>query len=145
MPNWCQNTLRVEGREADVCEWIEQAASFEHSDLPPQPLFLEAFVAPPKRFRGSDEDLLARRYMNWGTKWEPRILDVRRSPGKVLYRFHTAWSPPLEWLGIVARGHPHLDFGLQYSEPGMNFAGEIVFQGGRVVFEQEETFEEAYA
>lgn len=145
MPNWCHNTLEVRGREEDVHGWVEKAASFEHAELDPQPLWFEAFVQPPGRFASSPKKLISWRYNNWGTKWEPRVLDIKRSPGRAEYRFHTAWSPPLEWLEIVARKHPELEFHLQYSEPGMNFAGEIIFREAEVIFEDNATFEETYA
>jgi len=124
MPNWCRNTLLVEGSERDVYRWVERAASFERSD--PQPLNFAAFVSPPPDITPRSLWCAA----NWGTKWEPSMMDFVRKEGSAKYVFDTAWDAPLEWLRRVASQHPEIQFSLSWREPGGGFAGESLFQDG---------------
>jgi len=79
---------------------------------------------------------------NWGTKWgdcqtqlAQEDLCVPWIPGrvdfddvedqlkKIMLRFDTAWSPPIEGIDVVASKYPDMMFDLRYWEPGMGFQG----------------------
>jgi hypothetical protein len=97
------------------------------------------------------------RLSQWGTKWdasfgEPFIalgsqeadVDVcieakggTITPTVAIYKFDTAWSPPIPWLTTVAEMEPELEFDLHYGEPGNDFAGRIHFAGGVCVLDEE--------
>jgi len=75
---------------------------------------------------------------NWGTKWEVAVRDddkgscteiVHREDGHIVYRFDTAWSPPLEVIAILSFQFPELVFDLEYEEE-TGWGGEAVFQNG---------------
>lgn len=97
------------------------------------------------------------RYSQWGTKWDASFggpfmalgvagadvdacIDAQGSvltPEVAIYKFDTAWSPPIPWLTKVAEMEPELEFELQYGEPGGDFAGRVRYVGG-VCIEDEE-------
>lgn len=134
MPNWCENTLQVSGREEDVHRWVERAASVCHPE--PQPLWFEAFVPPPWYLH--DSDLISWRCACWGTKWDAVFEEIGRwslvrSKGDARYRFDTAWSPPLAWLQRMAADYPELRFFLTYKEEDEDMAGEMLIENSQVV------------
>lgn len=68
---------------------------------------------------------------HWGTKWD--LSDVETTGvinEQIEYVFETAWSPPDSWLEKVAKDWPDLKFTLNYDEPGIGFAGILVFEHG---------------
>jgi hypothetical protein len=97
------------------------------------------------------------RYSQWGTKWDASFngpfmalgdagadvdacVDAQGSvltPEVAIYKFDTAWSPPVPWLITVAEMEPELEFELHFGEPGNNFAGRVHFAGGVCVLEEE--------
>ena len=79
---------------------------------------------------------------NWGTKWGDNAThlvhedlcvpfipgrvdfdDVEDQLKKIMLRFDTAWSPPIEGIDVVASKYPDMMFDLRYWEPGMGFQG----------------------
>lgn len=90
------------------------------------------------------------RNSQWGTKWdasfgEPIIaigqegMDVDAcieaegvtvTPEAAIYKFDTAWSPPIPWLQRTSELEPELEFELQYGEPGNDFAGRVRYVAG---------------
>lgn len=75
---------------------------------------------------------------NWGTKWDVALPDddrgrcteiVHREDGHIVYRFDTAWSPPLEVIAILSFQFPELVFDLEYEEE-TGWGGSAVFQNG---------------
>lgn len=71
---------------------------------------------------------------HWGCKWDVfgQVRDERLSADRFEYEFETAWSPPIAWLKKVAEDWPDLRFDLVYYEPGLEFAGRLCFEGGKV-------------
>lgn len=78
---------------------------------------------------------------NWGTKWDVAKRDendwrsteiVERVDGNVIYRFDTAWSPPLEVISILSFQFPELVFDLEYEEE-TGWGGSALFQNGVMV------------
>ena len=76
---------------------------------------------------------------NWGTKWgdcqthfvqEDLTGSEEDSLKKVMLRFDTAWSPPIEGMDVVATKYPDIMFDLRYWEPGMGFQGYKIYGSG---------------
>ena len=86
---------------------------------------------------------------NWGTKWgdnQTHLVhedlcvpfipgrvdfdDVEDQLKKVMLRFDTAWSPPIEGMDVVATKYPDIMFDLRYWEPGMGFQGYKIYGSG---------------
>ena len=82
---------------------------------------------------------------NWGTKWgdnQTHLVhedlctpfstadDTEVSLKKIMLRFDTAWSPPIEGMDVVATKYPDIMFDLRYWEPGMGFQGYKIYGSG---------------
>ena len=74
---------------------------------------------------------------HWGVKWGARGVDAHEdSSGECIhYIFDTPWGPPMEFMRKVIRDFPELSFTLHYEEPGMAFAGEVIWENGECVSE----------
>lgn len=71
----------------------------------------------------------------WGVKWDASdsiVEDI--SPTEKMYRFETAWSPPIPILATLSAQYPELHFELDWEEE-QGFGGTFVFVNG----EAEET------
>jgi hypothetical protein len=81
---------------------------------------------------------------NWGTKWADchtqKVHEEECHPSqgfdeedilkKVMFRFDSAWSPPIEGFDAIAMLFPKLVFDLRYEEPGMCFQGFRTWANG---------------
>ena len=82
---------------------------------------------------------------NWGTKWgdnQTHLVhedlctpfstadDTEVSLKKIMLRFETAWSPPIEGMDVVTTKYPDIMFDLRYWEPGMGFQGYKIYGSG---------------
>ncbi len=78
---------------------------------------------------------------NWGTKWgdcsthfvqECLVQEDSNEDNlkKVMLRFDTAWSPPIEGMDVIASKYPDIMFDLRYWEPGMGFQGFKIYGNG---------------
>jgi hypothetical protein len=74
---------------------------------------------------------------NWGTKWADchtqkvhESVTMDDSLKKVMFRFDSAWSPPVEAFDTIAMLFPKLMFDLRYEEPGMCFQGFRIWGEG---------------
>jgi hypothetical protein len=121
-------------------QWF--ADSYRH-----QPLTFEAFAPQPP-----DVDWHSWRVREWGTKWDahfgypgPALGDpdadlaasleangLVATPTVLVYRFETAWTPPIEAVEAMVAQHPELAFRLRYGEPGEGHAGEMTFVDGEL-------------
>jgi hypothetical protein len=85
---------------------------------------------------------------NWGVKWgasDSEVVDLVLGDGEdseVIYSFQTPWGPPIKFLSTVAAKFPNLNFLIEYSEAGMGFAGEIEWEDGSKIRENEWEFSE---
>lgn len=75
---------------------------------------------------------------NWGTKWDVAVEDFEEYPETqildennemVIYKFDTAWAPPVMAIKELSRQHPNLVIKLEYEEE-TGWGGEIEFRGG---------------
>jgi hypothetical protein len=100
------------------------------------------------------------RLEHWGTKWElafeggsffavgAETMDVEASEaargmsgspeaGALVFKFDTAWSPPVAGFLAVSEKHPELEFRLRFAEVGHDYAGEVLLVHGLTVNEEE--------
>ena len=74
---------------------------------------------------------------NWGTKWGfCRSELVKEYEDELLYRFETAWSPPLPLIKAMGEMFTELEFDLRYFECGMGFNGMYTVKNGEVLFDK---------
>jgi len=142
MPNWCYNTLTIEGKQenrdafrkfAVGDEVVHNYNSHRHELLP---LCFKRFIPPPSLIFDEDWDETAWCHENWGTKWEPQDVEVIVEGFSLCYTFDTAWAPPRQIVEAAAERFPTLKVTLEYEEPQMGFRGiyerlgETVLQDG---------------
>src|SRR5258708_24166353 len=138
MPNWCRNELNISGPESDVIAFKEKAVGlppWPEENEPPNLLNFHSLVPMPPELveAGYNEAVYQWEKKNWGCKWgagQPEIID--ESPGRILYEFDTAWTPPVPLIANLAKQWPTLTFILSYDEPGMAFKGIAKAHGEKV-------------
>ena len=152
MPNWATNDLIVSGDEAAIEEFQLLAAGGDDEDglcLLDFNQHSPAAPAPKGEKDPSDSKLIGRQVAAWGTKWRLAHGEVRvkgsAADGQVTYSFSSAWSPPVNWLARVGALHDELSFELIWAEPGMGFAGQVLWDHGELVREEEYERDEAVA
>ena len=108
MPNWCDNSVRIEG---PVDKIYDMAKAMEREEL------LEHLVP----VEGTNLD----RTNTWGTKWD--ISDVRMEhkveDGVIEASFMTAWGPPDMAFVTYLGKNDDVTIENYFYEPGMAFAG----------------------
>lgn len=126
MPNWCDNSLMVEGPDKVLEAWVK---AIEVNKASETGLF-GTFVVP--EYDENESNWWAAHVNAWDTKWDVEIskLDLDRYVDGVKLRFDTAWSPPIAWLETMSVNWPTLVFKMAFEEPGMNFMGYVIYKGG---------------
>jgi hypothetical protein len=142
MPNWCDNTLTVEGAEETV-QRFKQMAKLQAGKADSDLSLASLYPIPDNVYQGDLGPEESQRYgkntwyhwciTHWGTKWDVQATLTDALPVRLVYWFQSAWSPPVPWLKKVARDFPRLRFVLTYDEPGMAFAGTAIADQGRLI------------
>ena len=159
MPNWCSNSLTIEGPDADA---FLDSITFDHGKFSrlfnrfvPMPEELDimngrAYINGKRveRWRyDSDgekvavpEDELEAIRAKFGTdswyhwsigNWGTKWdTDGSRFGNRLV--FDTPWSPPLPFVEKLSRQYPQLTFTLAYAEGGEGFFGTYVVSNGEV-------------
>lgn len=132
MPNWCDNTLVINGEPERVTEFLEiiksEDAVIDFDTLVPMPSALRGRKSPDDQgavtwYEWSVE--------NWGTKWNACDAYIdEEGKGDAVILFQTAWSPPVPWIEKVIKYFPWLSFELWWEEGGMGFAGIMEASNG---------------
>jgi len=124
MPNWCYNSLIIEGDAKKIRELVKEAQKGDDARffqlIKPMPKELEDTTCP-----SDTPNWYNWRLDNWDTKWEACCIDVVDSgEGYACFSFDTAWSPPI----AVYRELTDQGFSVtaEYGEPGMAFAGQYI-------------------
>jgi len=156
MPNWCENSLIIEGDDNQLKEFrkavvatYEQRQHYLEPDLPDDVLEelrrldkKEGSILCFHRLVPVPEEILAKKYddggyhwelANWGCKWgacRPAVME--ESQGYLVYTFDTPWTPPLKWLCTVAKQYPKFRFRLTCEEPGMKMQGTAEWRKGEI-------------
>ena len=165
MPNWCSNTLFVEGDLNALQDFKKRVlkvnenniVEFTMQELMPTPQELLEMTSPVS-YRGDESDDEAKakfekhceelkekyghmdwynwRVENWGTKWDVSESDVDEMEGKSLnIHYTTAWAPNDGFIKFASKVYPSLNFRLSYEEAGMGFCGVLICRNGEVDFE----------
>jgi len=121
MPNWCINVLKVGGSDEELKAFSEKAKSNKKL------LSFKNFSPPPVEIVSHDSDILSNeeynwRVENWGTKWDlDDTTTIDREENQMIYKFDTAWAPPVGAVRSMSNQFPKLAFRLEAVEPGMAF------------------------
>lgn len=149
MPNWCSNMLYIDHPDQDILNEIVTLLRVEEN-----PISFDGFLPTPPELKGDNAppsaspeviDQRIEKYgaadwydwqvKNWGTKWGPVDGVLENGDGRLFYTFGTAWGPPMEGIATLSQRFPTALFTLAYDEPGMDFGGYVVLQGGEIATE----------
>ena len=157
MPNWCSNTLWVDGNPEQLKDFKSKTTKQADHNQPNRLDFtLEGLYPTPPELMGeaafgqseNSEELIEKfgysdwyswRVNKWGTKWDVTESDIyENSDTEFMVVFDSAWAPPTGWLEHIAPQFPELKFKLAFSEPGVGYCGQATWdvENG---FDSEET------
>ena len=122
MPNWCTNKLTVTAKDNKSLKKFVKTVETEDNELD-----FNTTVPLPDGAEVDDQ------YRLWSTKWGAS--DTHRDEGlsTVWYHYQTAWGPAEKWLVKTAKQFPNVRFTVEYSEPGMDYAGVMQVQGSTLI------------
>jgi len=79
--------------------------------------------------------------VNWGTKWGFVDAELTRQTNfSLVYRFVTAYSPPIPLIIKLGLLFPACIFKLYYNESGMRFKGTLIIENGEVIKNEETNY-----
>ena len=137
MPNWCNNSISIQGG-SDTIKTLWEEATKEGSGLlnamKPMPKELENTTSPtPEGSKQPKVDGYDNWYdwrvANWGTKWDIdttqglEFTDNGDGTAQISGWFETAWAPPIEAYNTFIEDMDGCSLIADYHEPGMDFAG----------------------
>jgi Ferredoxin-like domain in Api92-like protein len=147
MPNWCDNTLTIEGTSEDAIRIMDAFRNnnpFNKIHKCPD----ELYDQEAHSYGGSDEDRArsdARRAVlkakygyesaydwhcgEWGTKWDVDTNVYDETAFSLSVSFDSAWSPPIELYRWINRHYPDVRLTWTYEEGGAGFQGEGYCEG----------------
>ena len=71
---------------------------------------------------------------NWGTKWgDCDTYNEDHDTDRTVFRFDSAWSPPIEGITHISTLFPTLSFVLIYEEGGMGYYGVATIENGEAI------------
>lgn len=137
MPNWCYNTVQIEGERGELDKLIEKA-HFIGDDETEEPscLSFKNFIPYP-----NGEWSHSWCSDTWGTKWDACDPYLEDGGGQdIMYSFNTAWSPPTPIVQEMIKEFPKLKFDMYYEEQGCDFQGVLQGEGGEITADLCEEF-----
>lgn len=154
MPNWCENTIIIQG-EPDEVDFLLKAV-----ESPDRPFSLDNIIKMPEALVGKSapekDEAIAKenqklygatdwyqwRITHWGTKWDVNSSIVYDNtdimlPGlrTVKIVFDSAWAPPVEAIDVLAKRFVNTNILHTFDEPGVDFSGWICYVKGKRVEE----------
>lgn len=146
MPNWCYNSLIIEGDEdslRSLIGMIKDGDSYDLTRVHPMPdEFLQERMCEETaklcREKYGTDSWYAWALSNWGTKWPPQCsivgddVEIVTASGDAYCELHleSAWSPPIALIERLSVAYPSLRIFHSYSEEGNSFWGTHVWRSG---------------
>ena len=137
MPNWCNNTLTIQG-PTETLKPLWDEANQEGSGLlnamKPMPKELEDTTSPtpkqgvPQPLVDGHDNWYSWRVDNWGTKWDVdteglEFTDNGDGTAAITGWFDSAWAPPTEAFNSFCDDNDNCHLESFYEVGGMDFAG----------------------
>jgi hypothetical protein len=123
MPNWCSNTIEIEGTKEQINKFVsfldEQGGKEWFTFFKPTPPELK------------EEGWYEWNIENWGTKWNcdaqdwVKVENPNEDESSVTFWFDSAWSPPTALYEFI-ESISTMNIKASYNEGGMGFVGEFV-------------------
>lgn len=157
MPNWCTNTLVIQGDPEDM----EQLVRIVEGDS--TPFSLSSVIKMPQELKDQSspvrDEVVSKSNLekygakdwydwaikNWGTKWDvdARIVSDITSPmlpglRTITYEFDSAWNPPLDVYDVLAARFPNTNIYACWDESGCDFAGYRMYRQGELLKQVDE-------
>ena len=121
MPNWCNNHLSVlSNNRFELDRFKKEAKSRPEDRCEETMISLRKLYPCPKEH---EENSYEWNNLNWGTKWDIEANLLHSTQTKLEYTFDSAYNPPIEAFGHIAKNYPDLTFILVYDELSNGFAG----------------------
>lgn len=127
MPNWCSNTITIEGSKPMIDRFKELSLNVNSMYGEDLVFSFNPTVPSPSEVDGNwcSE--------NWGTKWDangPMI--ILETDKKVIIQCDTAWAPPIAWAKKCVTPINNLKITIAYCECGVAFYGVTTITPGNV-------------
>ena len=121
MPNWCVNTLKINGRETQIqrLPWRESGC------LLFQPLIPCPHLTPKKQYQWKID--------NWSVKWDAEVTVVDRYESYLELQFDTPWTSPFKGINKIASMFSLLSLEMKSSEPGCDWQELCCWQDGNLI------------
>ena len=126
MPNWCNNSITIQGSTETVETLWEEANKIDSG-------LLQAMVPMPSELNDTKAPSDGRnwydwRVSNWGTKWDVDLegLEFHNNhdgTSHITGWFDSAWAPPVEAYNTFLDDMDCCSIEATYEEGGMDFAG----------------------
>ena len=139
MPNHTTNHLVVVGPAVEIKKFID-SVNGKDEEGEPNPFDLNKLIPQPEDV----EDWYNWRVKNWGTKWNTYNhgsdefdffkVDIGMAEAHLIY--HTAWTPPSNFLEKVSRMFPDLVFVNRAADDGGGFLVVETFENGEYTEEE---------
>lgn len=150
MPNWCSNSIVINGTKEEI-NALENLLASGKGDFD-----FNLFLPYPQEFKVLDDAYAAAKaadvpwnklpkdgynqggyewcIYNWGTKWNAVSPSSKRVDEENLSAwFDSAWSPPLGVIQAMSAMFPNLTITINYREEGMDFEGFATHLKGDVI------------
>jgi len=103
----------------------------------------ESLVGIDDSGEGHMKDRFQLNVNGWGTKWDVQGNEINPSYGEtsIELSFDTAWSPPVGFCQMLTKLYG-VKCELQYEEPGNDFYGKSIIEGGEITSEDDYKFRE---
>lgn len=141
MPNWCYNSVTIDGFRLDLKELVDKAGK---NNPPDDNSLLRAFIPMPEEYttiEGYNSGGYEWCLNNWGTKWAESSMQMEANvfgdTGQIIYQFDSPWNPPLTGYQKISEMFPRLTFIHYWDEPGMAFCGITVTIAGEEIMMEE--------
>lgn len=139
MPNWCSNTLFIEGPS----KWINTLKKKARGET--EVFDFYRLIRCPREIARKDYDpyRIDWEYNTFGCKWggcnSIKFYESRlgRKEKTIAYEFDTPWSPAQVFVKNISKKYPSLTFSLFYYEDGSGFIGSDLIRSGVYLKEQD--------
>ena len=143
MPNYCNNTLEVNGSYNDLNRFWNKNKFLSENEENNSFLSFNKSHPLPQHKENEQDEWYNWRLKNWGTKWDACECSISEDitieenlPKKCktfFYYFDTAWTPPVEWMNKVSTLFPKIQFTITYEEAGCDFWGKETYVNGELI------------
>lgn len=135
MPNWCFNTLYIQGPQEDLDNFYDGIKSFkeDEEDEGGDISIFNSYIPMPIYGANCDWQM-----SNWGCKWGDCSTTIEDSGQDCLeFKYDTPNTPGNIAVLNISKQFPTLQFYVEYAEPNMNFRGFMECEAGAIIKDAE--------